>query len=101
MTDLNHLVEQHVREHNARSKHLDELAEKVRERVGESDEHRQVRAQLAELMAERDKLMVRVDEFKFKSLEHWQEEEIARSSLMGVWDALAQQLEKLVERLER
>ena len=101
MTDINQMVEQHVREHEARSKHIDKLADKVRERAGDSAEHKEIQTQLAELMAERDKLMVRVDEFKLKSIDQWREEEIERSSLMGIWDALAQQLEKLVERLER
>lgn len=101
MTDLNHLVEQHIREHEARSRHIDELAETVRSKVTELAEHKDMQAQLDELMAERDKLMVRVNEFKLKSLDEWREEEIARSSLMGIWDVLAQQLEKLVERLER
>jgi uncharacterized coiled-coil DUF342 family protein len=101
MTDLNHLIEQHIREHDARRQHIDELAEKAHERVAESDEHKEAREQLAALMAERDKLIVRVDEFKLKSLEQWREEEIERSGLMGIWDALAQKLEELVERLER
>jgi uncharacterized coiled-coil DUF342 family protein len=101
MTDLNHLIEQHIREHDARRKHIEELAQKARERVGESAEHKAAREQLAELMAERDKLIVRVDEFKFKSLDQWREEEIERAGLMGIWDALAQKLEELVERLER
>ena len=101
MTDLNHLIEQHIREHDSRRKHFDELAEKARERVGESAEHKEARDQLAELMAERDKLIVRVDEVKHKSLDQWREEEIERSGLMGIWDALAQKLEDVVERLER
>ncbi|MDJ0739640.1 MAG: hypothetical protein QNJ91_07980 [Gammaproteobacteria bacterium] len=101
MTNLNHLIEQHIREHDARRKHIDELAEKAHERVTESTEHKEAREQLAELMAERDKLIVRVDEFKLKSPDHWREEEIERAGLMGVWDALAQKLEELVERLER
>ena len=101
MTNLEHLIEQHILEHDARRKHFDELLGQVRERVGESAEHKAAREQLAELMAERDKLVVRVDEFKFKSLEQWREEEIQRSGLMGLWDVLAQKLEELVERLER
>lgn len=100
MTDLNRLIEQHIREHDSRRKHFDELVEQARERVGESAEHKEARDQLAELMAERDKLIVRVDEFKLKSLDGWREEEIERFGLMGIWDALAQKLEDVVERLE-
>ena len=34
-------------------------------------------------------------------LQNWRDEEIERSSLMGLWDALAQQAEKLAERVDR
>ena len=32
---------------------------------------------------------------------HWQEEEIEKSGPMALWDSVAQQLEKLVERIEK
>ena len=34
-------------------------------------------------------------------LKNWREEEIEKSGLMGLWDALAQQAEKLAERLDK
>ena len=101
MTDINRLVEQHIREYEAHRDHIEALMAKAHDRISEAPEHRELRTQLDALTAERDKLVVRLDEFRLKSVENWREEEIERSSLMGVWDALAQQLERLVERLER
>jgi len=101
MTNVEHLVEQHIREYESRAKHFDELADKVREKSTDASERAAIRKQLEELTAERDRLMVRVDEFRLKSLDNWRVEEIERAGPMGVWDALAQQLEALVERLER
>ena len=45
-------------------------------------------------------LPIYVEQMKLSSLENWDTEELALAGPMGVWDALAQQLEKLVERLE-
>ena len=43
---------------------------------------------------------VRLDELRLKNLDNWRVEEIEKSGLMGLWDALAQQAEKLAERLD-
>jgi hypothetical protein len=42
-----------------------------------------------------------LEEMRLKSLDDWREEEIEKAGPMGIWDAVAQQLEDLVERLER
>ena len=42
-----------------------------------------------------------LEELRLKSLANWREEEIEKAGPMGIWDALAQQIEKLVERLEK
>ena len=75
--------------------------ERVREKVASKTEQSDVRARLAELEKEQDRLIVRVDELKLKDLQNWREEEIEKSGLMGLWDALAQQAEKLAERIDR
>jgi hypothetical protein len=88
-------------EYEARQKHVDELLERVREKAATKSEHSDIRVRLEELEKEQDRLIVRLDEFKLKDPENWREEEIERSGLMGLWDALAQQVEKLAERLDR
>ncbi len=99
MTAINQLAEQHIREHAARLKHIDELLERARQSAGA--EPVEVQKKLSALAQERDKLARRVEEMRLKSLDDWREEEIAKAGPLAVWDAVAQQLEKLVERLER
>jgi predicted mannosyl-3-phosphoglycerate phosphatase (HAD superfamily) len=100
MTNVNRMAEQHILEYESRQKHVGEILDQVRERTATGAEHSDLRAQLEELEQQQDRLTVRVDEFKLKNLENWQEEEIERSGLMGLWDALAQQAEKLAKRLD-
>ncbi len=80
MTDVAQLAEQHIREYQARLKHLDELLEQTLQRGGEGA--------AAAYQA-------------LKSDEQWREAMIEQSGPMGLWDALAQQLEKAIEKLER
>ena len=87
-------------EFEARRKHIGELVERVREKVATQTEHSDIRARLEKLENEQDKLIVRLDEFRLKNPENWREEEIEKSGLMGLWDALAQQVDKLAERLD-
>jgi hypothetical protein len=95
------MAEQHMLEYDARQKHVGELLERVREKTAESTEPSDIRARLEELEKEQDRLIVRLDEFKLKDPENWREEEIEKSGLMGLWDALAQQAERLAERLDK
>ena len=97
MADITHLVEQHILAHESRLQHMDELLE----RVGGKTEDQEVSAELERLKRERDRLAGRIGELKVKSVEEWQKEELEKAGPMGIWDAVAQQLEKLVERLER
>lgn len=97
---LNQLVQQHILEHESRLKHVDELLERARNDVAQAggsgtDE------ELAGLKLERDKLSSRVEAFKLKPPEQWSTEEFEKTGPMVIWDALAQQLEKLIERIER
>ncbi|MCG8426556.1 MAG: hypothetical protein MI754_04265 [Chromatiales bacterium] len=101
MADVNKLAEQHIREHEVRLTRLDELLGQAEEKKAESTEDSQISEDLAVLRRERDKLASHVDELKLRSKENWQEEQIGKTGPMGIWDAVAQQLEKLVERMER
>ena len=96
MTSIEHLVEQHVAEFESRLKHMDELTQRVEDKVDQ-----EIDSELKELIAERDRLASHVEQMKLRSLDDWDKEELSQAGPMGVWDALAQQLEKLVERLER
>ena len=96
MTKVDHLVEQHVREYQSRLKHIDELLARARAaaRGRPSPEQEELEA----LRRKRDELASEFD--RLGSLKDWREEELEKAGPMGVWDAVAQQLEALVERLE-
>ena len=89
------LVEQHIAEYDSRLKHVDELARRA---VGATEQG--LDSELQALIKERDRLAIHVEQMKLRSLDDWAKEELALAGPMGVWDAVAQQLEKLVERLE-
>lgn len=91
MTNINHQIEQHILEYESRLGHINELLVRADQAVGET-------AELAGLKQERDKLAGKLGEIKQKSAEEWEKEELAAAGPMGIWDAVAQQLEKLVER---
>ena len=96
MTNIENLVEQHIAEYESRLKHMDELTQRV---GGAAEEG--LDSELQALIKERDRLANHVEQMKLRSLDDWDKEELSQAGPMGVWDALAQQLEKLVERLER
>jgi uncharacterized coiled-coil DUF342 family protein len=101
MTHISQLVEQKIEQYDSHLKHIDELLERSSKGMTGKPEHADIPAQVAKLKAERDKFAEHVDALKQKAMADAQEEMIEASGPMGVWDALAQQLEKLVERIER
>ena len=101
MTDINQLMRQNILEYETRIKHLDELIVRAHKAISNGPEHDEYRDSLAKLKKERDKFSAWLDELRMKSLDNWRIEEIEKAGPMGIWDAVAQQLEKLVERIER
>jgi hypothetical protein len=99
MTKFADLAERHILEYESRLKHIDELLTRAHE--GATSKPPEVDSELKELVSKRENLARHLEEMRLKSLEEWQEKEIERDGLMGIWDALAQQLEKFVERIER
>jgi hypothetical protein len=101
MTDIDHLMQQNILEHESRLKHLDELVKRARNKIGKGPEHAELRNNLAKLTQERDNYSSWLAELRLKRLENWRVDEIEKAGPMGIWDAVGQQLEKLVERIER
>lgn len=101
MTDANHLMRENIMEYESRIKHFDELIARADKGVGEGPEHAETRDSLASLKQQRDKFASLLDELRLKSLGNWRVDEIEKAGPMGIWDAVGQQLEKLVERIER
>ncbi len=92
------MAERQVRLYEARMKRLDELIEKARKGLdGHPEKHKHEKT-LAEILERRDALQVRIDELTLKHPDDPQEQ-IEKAGLMAVWDVLAQDLEKLLERM--
>jgi len=101
MTDITQLMRRNITEYESRMKHIDELIARARKGIGNGPEHREYRDSLENLKQQRDKFAGWLDELRMKSLENWRLDEIEKAGPMGMWDAVGQQLEKLVERIER
>jgi hypothetical protein len=101
MTDVSHLAEQHIREQEARLHHIDELMERARKGTAKAPEFAHIYTELDDLVNRRNQAAVQLDDLKARAAERWQQEEVERSGLMGIWDALAQQLERVIEKVER
>ena len=97
MTHINELVEQHIREHESRLKHIDELLQRTRKAT---DKKEDINAELEEVERDREQLYEHIQTVK-QSPQYWAKNALDKAGPMGVWDAVAQRLEKLVERIER
>jgi hypothetical protein len=99
MTDVDPLAEQHIREHESRLRHIVELLARAREQAAEAQPG--IDTELDRLAAQREQLAGHLEKMRLTPGTDWREKEIELAGPMGLWDALAQQLEKLVERFER
>ncbi|HTT08030.1 MAG TPA: hypothetical protein VMH34_04495 [Gammaproteobacteria bacterium] len=95
MPQIDQVVEQRILEYESRLKHIDEL---LRRAHGASPPP-EVHGELAELKGKRETLANEVEALKRKPPEDWRKKEITSTGPLAVWDIVAQQLEKLVERL--
>ncbi|RME35184.1 MAG: hypothetical protein D6786_02650 [Gammaproteobacteria bacterium] len=97
MNTIDQLVEQHIRSQDARLKRIDELLARA-EAAARGDAARE--AEVAELRRRRDEQAARLGEEKRRPLSDWQEQEIESAGPMAVWDALALDIENLIEAME-
>ena len=96
MTDINHLAESHIKEHEARLKHIDELMDQVAKAKHATEDSSEVSADLADLKKERGVLVNHLEEMRKKSAEEWAE----TGGPMVLWDIVADRLERLMERVK-
>ncbi len=90
-----------ISQYESQLKHIDELMERASEGVARSPLPADTQAQIAKAKSERDSFAQHIDVLRKMSPSELSDEIIEESGPMGIWDALAQQLEHLVERLER
>ncbi len=101
MTTKEQLVEQHIREYDARQKHVDELIAQAEELATDLVQGHAVKTELKQIQEQHAELVEETEELKRMPLEHWREEMIQSAGPMAIWDMLAQKLEDLVERVEK
>ena len=87
MTSIMHRVEQQILESEARLGRIDERLEQAGGTSG-----------VEGLQQKREELAGQLREMRQKTAEEWEKEELAQAGPMGVWDAVAQELEKLLEK---
>ena len=100
MTTVDKLVEQHILQHESHLRHIDELLERAEKGVSKVSEPSEINGKLKEVRQQREKLLSHIEELKRKTHEEWQEEKIEDVGPMVIWEAVAKQIEKLVERIE-
>jgi len=100
MTHRDHLIEQHILQHESHLKHIDEMLRRAHEHVEAGQAPSGAEEELAELKDEREKLAGHLTEMKRQEADQWDPQLLKRSGPMGIWDAVAKRLEKLVERLD-
>lgn len=100
MSHQDHLIEQHIRLYESHLKHIDEMLHRAHEHVEENGAPPDAKAELSELKGEREKLAGHLSEMKRKEPEEWERDAFSWSGPMGIWDTVAQRLEKLMERLD-
>lgn len=98
MTHIDQLVDQHIREYESRVKHYDELLERAASVTGTSPEDEELKMKAEELQHYRDKMVLEVEKDRQKAKQDWERRDIESHGPMGVWDAVAQELEHLLER---
>ena len=96
MTVKDHLIEQHFLQHEARLKHVDELLEKAKYTSAVDDA--EANPELQELLKQREDMAEQIKALRDRPHDDWEEELIEGSGPMGIWDALAQQIEHFLEK---
>lgn len=99
MGNIDSLAEQKIQHYESRLRHVDELIEKARKGLeGHPDGEKHAKT-LDEILARRDELQVRVDDVKLNNPESLTEELEEDGPIMGIVDAIAGELEALLEKL--
>lgn len=101
MTTVDKLAEQHIREHESRLAHLDELLSRAQRGAESVEPENELVQELNQLRRDRTTLENHIKDLRRKSMNEWQVAEIEQAGPMIIWDAVAKKLEKLVERLEK
>ncbi len=101
MTDANKIFEQQTNRFEAQLKHIDGLLERATTGFSGSTADSNIHSQIENVKSDRDRLAQHIASLKQGSSGESQEEKIKKAGPMAMWEALALQLESLLERIER
>jgi hypothetical protein len=85
----------------SRQEHLDGLLARARERAGNGPEHADVHSRLDELQVQRDALVDPRDDIELSEQGEQQEEKVWKESPMEILDLVVEQVEKILEGLDK
>lgn len=94
-------LERRINQYQANLRHIDELLSRAKEGAARMPAQSDVRARLEQAQSEREKISAHLEALRRMSSEQFSEQLIEQAGPMGVWDAVAEDLEKLVERVEK
>jgi hypothetical protein len=100
MTTKEQLIEQHVREYEARLKHIDELYQRAQEAAGHPEPAQPSGSELKDLQAQLSLLRETTQHVKAMPVDKWRSETLRSAGPMAIWDVVAQKLEDFIERHE-
>ena len=98
MSKTDHLIEQHILQHEAHLKHVDELLERARK---STEAEKEPDPLLAAIEEERDKLAGLLRKMQGGQPESWQDSAEAQFGPLAAWNVIARLLEELIERAEK
>ena len=98
MTTKDHLINQHILEYESRLKHIDELLSQANHNTNSADSGADKNNTLEDIKQKRNELEQHIHRIKTMSVDNWEKDAIRMAGPMAVWDAVAQQVEKLIEK---
>lgn len=94
-------LEQRLNQYAANLRHIDDLLSRAKQGAAGMPAHSDIHAQVEKAKSDRDKVSAHLEKLRKMSSEQFSEELIKQAGPMGVWDAVAEDLERLVERFEK
>jgi chromosome segregation ATPase len=97
MANIHQVAEQQIRQYESQLKHIDDVMERASKIRTENTELKaELGAELKELAEHRGELADYIEELRDRAPFEWMEE----GGPMVLWDAVAERIEELVERIE-
>ena len=101
MSNLDHLVEQQVKEYESRLKHIDEMLDHAHIQLNTKNIVENEQAEFERIQRARHQLSEDLQRMKLISKQNWQTDTIENAGPLGIWDIIAQRLEKFIERIDK